>query len=567
MSLQTNSTKQDSLVKIQTSNSEVDNDYVTQTNNTNSTQQTLLKPQEEETTTDEENSSQGTIEEQPQQEEENSESEKSQESSKRASFKKAFKKYWWLVPVLGIVLAIGGVTVMRLRDNTSQETTASQTTPLSVRIATAQREPIRAWVSSEGRVRAVEYQHLTFEVEGDITYLANRNGRRLREGDRVSEGELLAKVDDRELVADLTQAQAAVAEAQQQRATAAAEVAAQQAQVAQARSSVQQAQAQLAQIRTNRNLAQTQLRRYQFLFEQGAVPATELDTRVSTLQEATANVQAAQAQVTTAQAQVEAAQAQLRAAQERLNATESGITTAQARVTQAEVALEGARIYAPFDGIIAYLNYTEGEYFTPQIVTSQLAGNYQGILERIPMVIIDPSLYEVIVDLAGPTGEQINISQEAFIAPDTDIVDPSVGDTYNETLVASARARGEVFSVNPAISPGGRAIEARIRLNPETTEDVRHGERVLTWIAVEENLKALVVPINAVVYRDQVPYVFVVNEAGVVEQRQVELGIRGITRQEIESGVEVGERVVAQGQNRLVDGASVQVVNSGNEVR
>jgi hypothetical protein len=29
--------------------------------------------------------------------------------------------------------------------------------------------------------RAVDYQHLTFEVEGDVTYLADRNGRSLRQ--------------------------------------------------------------------------------------------------------------------------------------------------------------------------------------------------------------------------------------------------------------------------------------------------------------------------------------------------------------------------------------------------
>ena len=443
---------------------------------------------------------------------------------------KPVKKYWWLVPVLGVVLAIGGVTVMRLQE-AGEEAATTETAPLSVRTATAEREPIRAWVSSQGTVRAAEYQHLTFEVEGDITYLADRNGRRLREGDFVREGELLARVDDRELVADLQQAQAAIAEARQQRAAANAQVA--------------QAQAQLTRLRSTRTLAQTQLERYQFLFEEGAVAAAELDTRRNTLQESGANVQAAQAEV--------------EAAQEQLQATQAQIDTAQARVTQAEVALEGARIYAPFDGVIAYLNYTEGEYFSPQIVTSQLGGDYQGILERIPMVIIDPTLYEVIVDLADPTGEKVRTGQEAFVAPETAIGDTAVDDTDNN-LIAAARARGEVFAVNPAISPGGRAVEARVRLNPATTENLRHGEQVLTWIAVEEDPNAVVVPLNAVVYRDQVPYVFVVNE-GAVEQREVELGIRSITNQQIISGVQAGESVVTQGQNRLVDGAPVQIVN------
>jgi RND family efflux transporter MFP subunit len=491
------------------------------------------------------------------QQERDREADREETPSKRSNW----KKYWWLIPVLGVVLAIGGVAVMRWRENASEEATTTQIAPLSVRTTTARMQPLREWVSSLGTVRAREFQHLTFEVEGDVTYLADRNGRRLREGDRVQQGELLARVDDRELVADVKQAQAAVAEARQQRAAAAADIAQAQAQVSRARSQVQEAQAGVAKAQTSRNLAQTELQRYRQLFNQGAVAASEYDVRVSDVDDAQADLQAAQAQVTTAQNQVNAAQAQVRAAQEQRDAAQARVETAQAQLAQAKVALEGASIYAPFDGIIAYLNITEGEYFSPQLVTTQLAGDYQGILERVPMVIIDPSQYEVIVDLAAPNGEGVRPGQTAFVASKTDVKEASASTTYQDRLEQSARARGEVFAVNPAISPGGRAIEARIRLNPNTTTNVQHGERVNAWIAVEEQENALVVPLNAVVQRDRQSYVFVVNEEKeVVEQRPVELGIKGITHQEILSGVKPNELVVTEGQNRLVEGAPVQVV-------
>jgi len=485
-----------------------------------------------------------------------------QASEKRSGLGKYIRKYWWLLPILVLVLVLGGLTVARLRE-ANEEPAATETAPLSVQAVTAEQQPIRAWISSLGTARAVEYQHLTFEVEGDVTFLANVNGRRLREGDRVEAGTLLARVDDRELVADVEQAEAAVAEARQQRAAAAADVAQTQAQVAQARAQVQEAEAQLRNAQEARDLAATNLERYRLLVEQGAVAEIEFDERQSALEDAQAQVATARAGVTSAQQQVAAAQAQVTAAQEQLQARESAIDTAQARLAQAEVALEGASIYAPFDGIIAYLNYTEGEYFTPQIVTSQLAGDYQGILERIPMVIIDPSQYEVTVELAGPTGERVEIGQDAFVAATTGELNPAHGETYREALMANARASGEVFAVNPAVSPGGRAIEARVRLDPATTEMIRHGERVLTWIAVDANPSAVVVPLDAVVRRDQVPYVFVVNQdEGIVEQRQVTLGITGITQQAIASGVESGEMVVIEGQNNLVDGTSVQVIDA-----
>lgn len=485
-----------------------------------------------------------------------------------------FQKYWWLA-LLG-VLFVGGVAVWQPWSNKSEETiTETEPVRLSVRTTQAQREAIRAWISSEGDVQAVEYKHLAFEVEGDVTYIADRNGRELREGDRVTAGELLASVDERELLADVSQAQAAIAEARQNRAAAQAQVAQAQAQVQQARSQVQQVQAQVNKAQTSRNLAQTNLERYRLLVEEGAISESEFDSRVSTLQDAGADVTAAQAEVAAAQSQVISAQSQVQAAQEQYKATESAITTAQARLTQAEVALEGARLYAPFDGIVAYLNINEGEYYSPQIVTSQLGGDYQGILNRIPMVIIDPSQYEVIVDLAGSNANRVEEGQPALIASEGNI-EQSVNTPNDnsqafsgrnsekfsqEILVDNARARGEVFAVNPAISPGGRAIEATVRLQPETTENIKHGERVLTWIAVDREPQAVVVPLNAVVYRDQTPYVFVVNSEGIIEQRSVQLGIRGITQQQILSGVEPEESVVTQGQNRLVDGAEVRIVN------
>lgn len=484
-----------------------------------------------------------------------------------------FQKYWWLA-LFGL-LVVGGVSVWQPWANESEETvTQSEPVRLSVRTTEARRESIRAWVSSEGNVQAVNYKHLAFEVEGDVTYIVDRQGRELREGDRVSKGELLARVDDRELLADVSQAQAAIAEAQQNRAAAAAQVAQAQAQLQQARSQVRQVQAQVNKAQTSRNLAQTELERYRILAEEGAISESEFDSRVSAVQDSEADVAATNAEVAAAQGQVSSAEAQVRAAEEQYKATQSAITTAQARLSQAEVALEGASLYAPFDGIVAYLNINEGEYYSPQVVSSQLGGDYQGILNRIPMVIINPSQYEVIVELAGNNGDRVEAGQPAFVASEANI-EQSFGTSNNsnsafndrnsnnsqELLTNNARAEGEVFAVNPAISPGGRAIEATIRLQPETTGDIKHGEQVLTWISVAAEPNAVVVPLNAVVYRDQVPYVFVVNSENAIEQRQVQLGIRSITKQQIISGVEPEESIVTQGQNRLVDGAEVRIVD------
>lgn len=471
-------------------------------------------------------------------------------------------RWWWLIPAV-LVVAVGGLATVRILGNRDQSVEASSPAPLTVSSAITQLSAIKAWTSSEGIVEAVRFKYLTFDVAGDVTYLASRDGRNLREGDAVVAGELLAQIDDRSLQADVNQAQAAVNEAMRQRGAAAASVAQAESQVAQARAQVAQAQAQRSQAESARRLAQTESRRYRQLFSEGAISASELDNRLGTLQDSTAQVQAAQAQVSAAQAQVNTAQAQVVSAQEQLRAAESQIETAQARLEQAQVALEGTRLYAPFDGIVAYLNIRENENYVPQA--------NQNDLDEVPIVVVDPSQYEVIADFAAYRGERVMSGQTALVqdaqmnaAMAAQPAQQSSGQDSGQASDLSFRAdaRGEVYSVNPAVSPGGRSIEVTARINSGGA-NLRHGENVTLWVAVAEAEDAVTVPLNAVVYREQQPYIFVINEeTNQVEQRAVEIGIEGLNERQILEGVTAGEQVVTAGQNRLVDGASVQIAQT-----
>ena len=204
---------------------------------------------------------------------------------------KGIKKLWWVIPILGLFLAVGSISVMRIRDKNSEQAVVTKTAPLNVRTVAVQQSPIRNWVASEGTVRAVRFKHLAFDVDGEVTYIADRDGRNLREGDRVTKGELLAQIDDRQLQADVNKAQAAVTEAREQKAATAAEVAQAQSQVAQARAQVGQMRAQLNQAKAVRNLAQSELNRYQQIFNQGAISASDIDSRRNDLLNAEAQVQ------------------------------------------------------------------------------------------------------------------------------------------------------------------------------------------------------------------------------------------------------------------------------------
>ena len=480
--------------------------------------------------------------------------------TEQPSESQGIKKLWWIIPILGLFLAVGGISVMRIRDKNSEQAVVTKTAPLNVRTVAAQQSPIRNWVSSEGTVRAVRFKHLAFDVDGEITYIADRDGRNLREGDRVTKGELLAQIDDRELQADVNKAQSAITEAREQKAATAAEVAQAESQVAQARAQVGQIKAQLNQAKAARNFSQSELNRYQQIYNEGALSASDIDSRRNDLLNAEAQVQSVEAQIISAQAQIGTAQAQVQAAQDQLRASDARIATAQSQLTQAQVALEGTKLYAPFDGIVAYKNIRENEYYSTQSVSSQLS-NYQGLLDRVPIVVIDPSQFEVTADLSASVGEQVRPGQTTVIANEDNIQT----NLDNEDLIDSAQVRGKVFAVNPAVTPGGRAIQVTSRMTIGTG-NLLHGSNVTLWVAVAQKDDAVVVPLNAVIFRDRNPYVFVANpDTGKVEQRQVKLGIEGLNQREIIEGVSPGELLVTEGQNRLVDGAPVKVMQSQNQ--
>ncbi|MBC6451998.1 MAG: efflux RND transporter periplasmic adaptor subunit [Hormoscilla sp. SP5CHS1] len=482
------------------------------------------------------------------------------------------RRLLWMVPLVAVVLGVGAIASHRLKNQPAQiEASAAATVAkLPVRAARAQIAPLQAWVFSDGFVEAVLRKHLTFEAEGTIVYVKKVNGRELRTGDFVRKGDLLAQVDPRKLASDVTVAQAQRQDAQQRLSTALASlrqsesaVSQAQAEKARAEASLASAQADLKRAEANRDFAQTDVNRYQKLWEDGVVSKSEWDTRETQFAEAQAAVEAARAQVKAADAGIRAAssavssaQAAVLSQQAQVESAQSGIKSAIASLNKTQVILEDTEIVAPFDSIIAHLNIKEGDYWTPQRINA--TGDYQQIVESVPIIAIDPNEFEVDVELPAFDGARVRTGQRAFIIANERLHSPEA--MTSADLIDLASAEGIVFSVSPSVTPGGRAIEVKIRVN-KGTQNLKNGARVSAWIAVEEKLNATTAPFNAFVWRDQKPHVFVVNQQEkIVEQRQIKTGIRGISQREIIDGVQPGELLVTEGKNSLVDGAPVEVI-------
>ena len=451
--------------------------------------------------------------------------------------------------ILGaIALLIGGTVILRSlfssQPTTKEVTENIEQARLTVKTVPVNLEPIQAWAYGDGTVSATTKKHLTFQAEGTIDYIKKVDGRELREGDRIRKGELLARVDRRKYDADIVVAAAGKTEAENQVRSAIADF-------RKAEESLTQAQTDLQKAQTDLDFARADLKRYQELALAGAIEQRQVDVKKTEYKNAQALVRATEAGVRSAQAQVVAAQTQIETA-------ESGVNSANAKLNQSNFDSEDTELIAPFDGIVSRLNINEGEYWSPQIVN--VTGDYQGIVERLPIIVIDPNHFEVRVDLPAFSGGKIEPGQRALIVLDSDRSLANSGRITGQDLIELASAKGTVFSVSPSVSPGERSIRVTARIN-EGSVNLQDGEQVSVWIATAEKNNATVAPLNAFVFRDRQPYVFVVNEEeGIVEQRAITQGIEGLAKREIIEGVKPGEQLVTEGKNRLVNGAPVEII-------
>ena len=454
-------------------------------------------------------------------------------------FHKQKKPLWPAIALIMLVIA-GFVGWRAYQSLTSSSSTPLESTDptgsrarLPVRVVQAQTGLVQGWVFDQGAVWAVQQQLLNFQADGDITYITEVNGVELKEGEAVSKGQLLATIDNRRQTSSMKTAEADIKVSVNQR--------------NQSNADFLKAQANLEKAESDLVLAQNELRRYQALFDQGAVSESDRDIY--------------QNQVDQAEAALKAAQQDLASAAEGVRSAEAKLESSQARLNETAVDLEDTQLVSPIDGVVAYINIRRGEYWSTQYFDTSSA---QRATETAPIVVVNPESFEVELEIQADAAGDIRPGQRAYVVLEKEVSAAQASGGSNQDLLDIARQRGSegrVFAVSPSQTPGGRGIEVTIR-DLQQAPDLKVGGQAYVWIEVAANNDAVVLPLSAVVLRDREFYVFVVNETdGVVQRRRVTRGIQGLSGVEILSGVEPGERVVVEGQNLLVEGTPVEIVN------
>jgi HlyD family secretion protein len=260
--------------------------------------------------------------------------------------------------------------------------------------------------------------------------------RLVKQGDRVQQGQLIARMENRVLQAEQAQAQAQLDQARASLALlqagtrpevigqAEAGVGQAQAQVAEAQAAIQRSQAQLAQSKARLQKAQADINRYTQLYREGTIALRELETVRQDYQLAVAQTEADERAIQQAQASLQRAESGLSNSQQQLEQQQNGprtqeiqqaeaqVQAANARLQAIQTQLEDTYIRAPFDGVITQTGAEEGAYVTPTSFSSNTGSatyiatlaNDLEILAKVPQV--DISQIKV--------GQEVEVTADSF---------------------------------------------------------------------------------------------------------------------------------------------------------
>jgi multidrug efflux pump subunit AcrA (membrane-fusion protein) len=389
--------------------------------------------------------------------------------------------------------------------------------PVAVTTAKAVARDVPSYFQATGSLLAQETSDVASQTSGQVISTP------VGVGAFVRQGQVIARLNDRDARLRLQQATAGVAQAVAAVRQAEARLglspggnfnASNIPEVRAAAANYEQAQAQL-------RLAQANEARYRELVESGDVARATYDQYRTTRD-------TAQAQANAARQQLDVAINAARQNNQAIQSAQAGVESARSAVAIAQKAVADTQIRAPYAGYVSNRPIAVGEYVTPaSVIATVLRTNPLKLQLQVP---------ESEVPFITP-GMPVSLEVEAH---------------------RDRKFNGRVSDVNPAIDPTSRAatVEAEVE---NSDNSLRSGMVATARIQRAGGSRAVFVPAAAVVsdQNTQSYRVFVVQD-GVAHLRVVQVGEQENDMIQIITGVNADEMVALGNLDKLYEGARVQ---------
>jgi multidrug efflux pump subunit AcrA (membrane-fusion protein) len=391
-------------------------------------------------------------------------------------------------------ILIGCAAALFLSCGSKEEFSKTAPVPQKVKIEKVQASPVEDTYEAMGTVRSKTISVLSSKVLGRIVSIP------VREGDRVKAGQLLVEIDDREMKAQLQKSQAGLKETQYA--------------LDEIEKAIRGGEAEKKAADARLALASSTLDRFKGLFERRSVSSQEFDE--------------VQTKNTAAKADADQASERLQALLAKKNQIIARIDQAKADTANAEAFLSHTRILSPIDGIVTTKPADLGQMAAP--------GTHLLSVE-------DESHYRL----------------EALVE-ESRISRIHLGDTVSVSIDALGQKpmAGQVSEIVPALDPASRSTIIKIDLRaPDSSMLFRSG--LFGKARFNTGAKqVLAVPVQSVLERGQLTFVYVVDPAKIAHMRLIQTGKRYGDRVEILSGLSEGDQVVLEPLPAVKDGAAVE---------
>ena len=208
------------------------------------------------------------------------------------------------------------------------------------------------------------------------------------------------------------------------------------------------------------------------------------------------------------------------------------VAASEARLVAAEAALSELSIKAPFAGVLGFRLISPGTLIEP----------------GTPITTLDA----------------INTLKLEFTAPEFWIGKIAVGDELAAVSVAYPERifEARVEAVGNRVDPVTRAVVLKARL--ENKEHLLKPGMLLEVTLQGASRETLVIDEEALLQEGKSKFVYLVVGKDKVKRQSVETGVRRRGKIEILSGLEVGDRVVREGMQKIRSGSKITILASGD---
>jgi HlyD family secretion protein len=441
----------------------------------------------------------------------------------------------WKIVIAVVVLVVGSIAVFA-------GVRYSHRGIVTVETGRVVKQDLTSLVTASGEIKPRKYINIGANATGQLTEIP------VIEGQHVSKGQLLARIENTQPEADVSAQRASLSSAE-------ADAAASEAGLKASDDNLVTMQAGVDRAKADLEHASLDMKRSEELYKNKLIPKQDYDTRQATYQSAVATLNETQAKLVQARAQREQTNSQLYSAQRHV---------AQARATVARVAdvLKKYDSFAPLAGVVTNLPVRVGETVIPGL--PNLPGT-------TIMTIADMSIITAEVKVDETDIVSVKMNQLADVTIDAIPNKTFKGHVIEIGDTAIIRSTGVAASQSTTSSQEAKDFKVVVALdNPP--EDVRPGLSCTAKVTTATRQHTLTIPIQALTIRqkgdlepkpkngtvvqaakfdpaaekarkEEIQGVFVVS-ANKAQFRKVETGITGATDIEVLSGLKEGDEIV-----------------------